>query len=390
MPAQQIEKVHPLSSPATATPAVDGERVYVYFGSFGIQCFNVGGELLWSRALPMPKMRFGSGTSPVVAGSLVILNRDAGDERYLLALDKRSGEIVWKQEHPPPLRGGSENYATPVIWKQQILIHRRGELSAYDLNEGHRLWWVAATTSGESTPVVTEDAVYVATWVLSGSEDQRFELPDFDTLADQNDRNGDGLLSREEMPEDQAPLARPGVPDVPGARLTLKLAFGRIDSNRDRNVDRSEYEEARAGWRLRRRNHGLIKVKPGGGGDITDTSIAWKQERAVPEVPSPLVYRDRVYMVKNGGIFTCMNSQSGQVMYRARLGAVGMYFSSPVATNGRIYVTSGEGIVTVIAAGDELSILARNDLKARIAATPAIADDTLYVRTESHLYAFGR
>jgi outer membrane protein assembly factor BamB len=78
------------------------------------------------------------------------------------------------------------------------------------------------------------------------------------------------------------------------------------------------------------------------------------------------------------------------VTFRARMGAPGAYFASPVVAAGRVYLASGEGVVTVIAAGkDQLEILARNELGEDIVATPAVAGSTIYVRTLQNLYAFG-
>jgi outer membrane protein assembly factor BamB len=77
------------------------------------------------------------------------------------------------------------------------------------------------------------------------------------------------------------------------------------------------------------------------------------------------------------------------VLDRQRLGALGQYVASPVAADGRIYAASHTGTIVVFRAADTLDVLARNDLGESITATPAIADDTIYVRTERHLWAFG-
>jgi outer membrane protein assembly factor BamB len=91
VPAEKIEKTHAISNPATGTPALDGERVYVYFGSAGLFAFDFEGNPQWSLPLPTAQVSFGSGTSPIVTGEMVILNRDEGKEPYLLAVDRRSG-----------------------------------------------------------------------------------------------------------------------------------------------------------------------------------------------------------------------------------------------------------------------------------------------------------
>jgi outer membrane protein assembly factor BamB len=72
-----------------------------------------------------------------------------------------------------------------------------------------------------------------------------------------------------------------------------------------------------------------------------------------------------------------------------RLGPQGYYYSSPVAADHRIYIASVEGVVVVLEAGEKLNILATNKLDGRVLATPALVDGNIYVRTESHLYAFG-
>jgi outer membrane protein assembly factor BamB len=116
----------------------------------------------------------------------------------------------------------------------------------------------------------------------------------------------------------------------------------------------------------------------------------WKDPRAVPEVPVPLVYQGRVYTVTNGGTVSVFEKASGKLVYRSRLGAGGLYYASPVAAGGHVYFASGEGVVTVIRAGDMLEAVAHNDFGEPIFATPAIVDTKIYVRTTMHLYAFGQ
>ena len=119
-------------------------------------------------------------------------------------------------------------------------------------------------------------------------------------------------------------------------------------------------------------------------------SLAWKQVRGLPYVPSPLFYRHRLWLVKNGGLVSCFNATNGAALLQEeRIGALGDYFSSPVAAGGKICVISEQGVATILAAGDELKILARNPLGAPVLATPAVAGHTLYVRLVNALFAFG-
>ena len=115
----------------------------------------------------------------------------------------------------------------------------------------------------------------------------------------------------------------------------------------------------------------------------------WQQSRGVPEVPTPLVYDGRIYVVRNGGIVHCRDPSDGGQLFRGRLGAIGGYYASPVAADGKIYFDSERGVVTVLASGDRLDVLARNKLGEPIMATPALVDGKIYVRTDVHLYAFG-
>ena len=95
-PPTAIEETHVVSNPATATPAVDAERVYAYFSSFGLMAFDHNGESKWTLPLEMPKTHHGSGASPILAGDLLILNHDAMKGGYLLAVDRRTGKEVWR------------------------------------------------------------------------------------------------------------------------------------------------------------------------------------------------------------------------------------------------------------------------------------------------------
>jgi outer membrane protein assembly factor BamB len=132
-------------------------------------------------------------------------------------------------------------------------------------------------------------------------------------------------------------------------------------------------------------------MKAGGSGDISESHVLWKHTKGLPYVTSAIVYHGQLVMVKDGGIVTACDAKTGSQTYSARVAAGGKYYASPVAANGRIYFMSLDGALTVMQAGTgKPVIVARNEkLGERTAATPAIANDILYVRTEKHLYAFG-
>ena len=94
-------------------------------------------------------------------------------------------------------------------------------------------------------------------------------------------------------------------------------------------------------------------------------------------------------MVKNGGIVTCLDAASGELKYKEELSAGGPYYASPVCADGKIYLTSGRGVITVLEEGGNFKVLAENNLNERIQATPALVDGKVYVRTHKGLSAYG-
>src|SRR5262245_46891423 len=123
---------------------------------------------------------------------------------------------------------------------------------------------------------------------------------------------------------------------------------------------------------------GVFAIRLGGTGKVSEMQTAWKITRGVAEVPSPLVYQGRLYLLRNGGIVHCRDAGDGREIFTARLGASGGYYASPVAGDGKIYVASDQGVVTILKASDELNVLGQTNLDERIMATPALVNSTLY------------
>jgi outer membrane protein assembly factor BamB len=384
-PADKIEKVHKVSSPAVATPAADGERVYVYFGSYGLLCYDFAGTELWKVPLPTPQTRFGTGTSPIVVGERVLLYSENLPKPFLLAVDRRTGTTAWKQEWVPLMEG----YSTPIAWehdgKTDVVTLSPARITGRDPADGKERWFVGVMCTACTTPVVGDGLLYAATYMIGGEADEMVPLPTFDQLLEKYDADKDGQISKDEFPKDLAVLRRPGAGDVPGADVKVINFFPQIDLNKDGKISRFEWTLV-AAFANRKVDHGVLAIKPGGTGDVSKSHLAWKEPKEVPEIASPVYYRGRVYTVRNG-LVSCLNAETGKVVYRERLGPGGMYYSSPIAADGKLYAASGPGVVTVFAAGDKFQVLARNDFGEPIMATPAVADGTLYIRTDKHLYA---
>lgn len=387
-PAEKLENVHQISNPATATPATDGERVYVYFASFGLLAYDFAGKELWTKPLPVPATRNGTGTSPIVADGLVFLNAEYFPKPYLLALEPHTGNVVWRRERFPMMDG----YATPVVWRQQgaaeLIVQCPHRVQAYGLKDGAEHWWVSVGSVPCSTPAISPERLFVAAWEPGGEPDDRVPLPSFDELLAKYDKDKDGMISKAEFPRDLDLFRRKEVAHIPGAAVKLIWFFDSLDFNKDGKIGRFEWLAVKA-LSSRQVENALLAIKPGGQGDVTRTSVAWREKRAIPEVPSPVYYRGHVYMVRDGGIFTCLDAVTGKLVYRERLGGGGAYFASLVAGDGKLYAAGESGVLTVIGAGDKFQVLARNKVGEPMFATPALVDGTIYVRTSARLYAFG-
>jgi outer membrane protein assembly factor BamB len=133
----------------------------------------------------------------------------------------------------------------------------------------------------------------------------------------------------------------------------------------------------------------LVAVRAGGRGDITETHIVWEKTKALPYVASPTIHDGRVYYLKKGGFISCLDVSSGKMHYQERLGLGGEYYATPIGVGDRIVVAAERGAVFVLSNGDTFEVVARNELGEGMRATPAVVDNTLYVRTSDHLWAFG-
>jgi len=171
-------------------------------------------------------------------------------------------------------------------------------------------------------------------------------------------------------------------------KTMMKDFFDPSDANKDGKFT-SEEAKALNDFMSASRNSAFM-LTPGGKGDAAK-NVRWKKTSGLPYVPSALVYKDQYVMVKDGGIVTAYDVNTGDQIYQKRAAASGQYYASPVAANGNVYFTTlTDGAVTVLKGGTKSpEAVAKNPpLGERVAATPVIADDTIYIRTESHLYAF--
>ena len=391
-PHMEFEKsLHQFSSAASSTPATDGDRVYVYFGAYGTVAYDFAGKEVWNRPMPTPPTQYGTASSPIVTGGLVILQRDGSSTKsQVLALDSRTGETRWTAERPL----NRESFSTPMVWSHdgvvELVTVGNGRLDSYDPRDGKELWWTPGMTMQPIGVAVAGNGLLFASATGTGSPSEPIDTPDWEGLLKQFDRNGDGQISKDEVPEDAAFQLRKEVPkETPGNMLSYQmLFFAFFDANRDGVFTKEEWMGTLQFLKSNANN--VMAIRPGGHGNISTTHVAWKADRGISEMPSPLFYRGRLIFVRDGGLLTSYDPGTGKVLIdRERLGATGQYVASPVAAGGRIYAASVPGKMVILQAGDRLEVLAVNDLKETITSTPAVIEGKLYVRTANHLFAFG-
>jgi outer membrane protein assembly factor BamB len=370
-PAKQIERYHNADgSPAASTPATDGRRIVSYFGSCGLFCYSLSGKELWRYELPTAAtgFDFGTGVSPILVDGLVILVRDENNDPKILALDLVTGKLKWEQK-----RESTCSFSTPAVCDtptgRQIVAAGYRRMIGYDLETGDMKWAVNGMPVGVCpTPVVTDGVLYFAGW--SPGEDM--QLPGFDELI---------KLSGDEKLEY---VTREGLD-----KTFAKGLFDNQDLDHDGRLTRAEWESVREYSSVAKNSAFALRLD--GTGNVTKPHVLWKQTKGLPQVPSGIVYRGQYVLLKEGGIVTAYDAKTGRMAYMKRAVTSGGYYASPVAANGHIYFTSLDtGAVTVLKAGTASpEVVANNpELGERVFATPAIADDTLYLRTAGHLYAF--
>lgn len=190
---EAFEKFNPVSNPATATPTTDGERVYFYFCSFGLICYDSNGKLQWKLLMPVPKSynTNGIGTFPVITGNLVILNcfGHLNDPR-LLAINKYDGKTIWEYSLPNKEGYSGNSSSTPVIYKDQVIIYRSADVAGYNLKTGDLIWRFAiGGADAVGTPVIQNDILYIVAYSTQGNPDMRAQIPNFKEFTSKYDKN---------------------------------------------------------------------------------------------------------------------------------------------------------------------------------------------------------
>lgn len=372
LPRLRKQKLHNSNSPASPSVATDGRNAYAFFTDFGLVSYGSDGEERWRVPLGPFDNPFGMGASPVLADGKVIQVCDSETGSFVIAVDQKTGRTAWRGERPEMTRG----FSTPVLYQPehgalQVLVAGTNRFLAYDVETGKEIWWVRGLTwQLKPTPVVAGGVAYVLGWAGGADQGNQATVPPFAEILKIADANYDGKLAKDELADPQ-----------------YKKDFDDSDLNADGFLEEREWEKYRERRTL---INSVMAIRLGGAGDMTEKSILWRHYKSLPNVPSPLLYGNVLYLVKEGGILTALDAASGRVLKQGRLkGALDFYYSSPVGADGKIFTASEDGHVSVIKAGADWELVAVNDMDDAVYATPAPVDGRLYLRTKSALYCFG-
>jgi outer membrane protein assembly factor BamB len=363
------DAIYKANDPASPTPAADEHGVVAFFPDFGLAAYTSEGAPRWTLPLGPFKNFYGMAASPIVADGLIVLVCDQQRDSFIVAVDRATGRPRWKMARP----GASVGWATPMIFRPsmtaaQVVVLGSTRLDAYDLATGTSQWWMPLGSMGSlGTPVSSGDTLLVST--LSTAEPW---MPAFGAMLEKYDTDKDRQLSLGEFRSD---------PD-------LGEHFGWIDENADDRLNEAEWTVAR---NMGIADYGAIALKPGASrGQLDPATVAWRFKKNLPYVPAPLVYRDVFYLVRSGGIITSLDATTGRLLKEGRTrGALGDYYASPVAADGKVYLASSEGKMTVLEAAGDWQVLGVTDLGEDIFATPALSQGRIFVRTRGTLYCFG-
>lgn len=359
------------NNPASSTPASDGESVYVFFGEFGLLSYGPAGNERWRIPLgPFINIR-GMAASPIIVdGKLLISCDDDSGQAFLLALDAATGEELWRADRP----GIRKGFSTPAIYRSadgpvQVIAPGSFTVISYALETGAEIWRVGGLCwQVKAVPLFANGRVYVNCQGAS-ADSNAGNYPNYQQALEEFDADGDGGLSENEFYERR------------------RSVFWEYDfsKNGTMEVDEWDFFVSRMSTRP-----GLFAIRLDGSGDVTDTHVDWVVDRPLGNVPTPLIYDGVAYSIRNAGILTSIDINTGEILKQGRLtGALGAYYASPIAADGKIYFIDTAGMLTVVRAAGNWEILHRLQLDDGGSATPAIVDGKLYVRTYQSLYSFG-
>jgi outer membrane protein assembly factor BamB len=316
----------------------------------------------------------------------------------IIAFNKDDGKPKWTISRPHHRSG----WSTPTIWNNgkndELIVLGNERVRSYDPSTGIENWFVGGFSRETiAVPVVGNGHVYISSAQLGGGADKQIDPDPFWKALLKFDTNDDNKVSRTEMIGDftyplrpELPLGHPGfgipLPKEPNHRKERIDGILRwIDANKDNAWTRDEFVNH---MKFKRGRPLLLAIRSGGTGNVEESHVSWELNRSIPEIPSPLFYENKIYLVRNGGIFAAVDAVSGKQLYRERVSGSGQYSASPIVANRHLYLVSERGQVSVIEPGKTFSQIHEYDIGEPVFVSPAVDASSIYFRSDKHLWAF--
>jgi len=368
-------------------------------------------NIAWKTELPGE-----SWSSPIVWGDRVFVTTatEDGASCRVLALDRKSGKILWDKEvfqQVPRRKEGRNSYATPTpATDGQRVYTCFGDGSFAALNFAGEVVWTNRDYKfygqhGLGTALLLhEGAVIMARDGSNDGEDKKlgWQTPwdqayvlALDARTGKERWKGKRGLSRishgtpviwehdgKSQVVTEAGDVVQGFDLKTGQRLWSSLVAG--EGKVPSTVIGDGLVFTSGGWGGK---ESIKAFKLGGQGDLQESNLVWEQKKGMPKVPSMLYVKPHLFAITDGGIATCMKGATGEIVWQERVG--GNFSASPVVADGRIYFVGDNGETTVIEAGPEFKVLAKNPLGEKLQASPAISQGQIFIRTEKNLFCIG-
>jgi outer membrane protein assembly factor BamB len=365
-------------------------------------------DLHWKTKLP------GMGhSSPVQLGKTIFVQSADPESatRYVIAIDSDTGKIKWEKKFASTThrfhRLNSYNSSTPAVDSKRVYVTWSNKaqitLKAFH-HDGQEIWskdlgsWVGQHGYAAS-PIVYRDKVILVNsqqknQLNPGEKPGQSRVMAFDGKTGQTVWTSDRVTTRVSYSVPCIYQNEKGDDEL----VCCNTAEG-VYSLNPQNGKRNWYYQGAFDKRTVSSPvfaGGLIlgSCGSGGGGNFvvairpgSQPSMQYKVDRNANYVPTPVAYQNRLYLVSDKGIASCVDSGNGKVLWQERLS--GEYWASPIRIQKRIYVINAKGVVTVFAAADKFQLLGKSELGEKCHSTPAVADGKLVLRTVSHLMSVG-